>query len=265
VNASRNIKLVHDQKKAIGNIIRDWVQFVLLLFASVWGAYTFVYKEIIVPANRPATLAISGSLDELGCKGNFVLVRARISAANKKDVRIYAPALWFTMRGQKITTSNELDQGGILSQTNDNTVPQIFTKYSRVQSDVIAAWRLPSWEIWYDPGDETTNDELFYVPSDIYQALKLEVGVIITRNIDAIASVNWTVTDDGSFDPKLMIKPRKHKGDSEINEPFDSEKNSRHRDWELKYGTGYNWAETTISLLPNGAIDSRKIPCGKAR
>ena len=220
--------------------------------------------------NRPAALAISGSLDELGCKGNFVLVRARISAANKKDVRIYAPALWFTDQGRnesakQIMTSNELDQSDILSQTNGNSVPQIFTKYSRVQSDVIVAWRLPSWETWYDPGDETTNDELFYVPSDIYQALKLEVGVIITRNIDAIASVNWTVTDDGSFDPRLMIKQREHEGNSETNEPFDSKNNSRHRDWDLKYGTGYNWAETTISLLPNGAIDSRKIPCGKAR
>src|SRR5262245_14017135 len=84
-------------------VIREWTQFVVLLFATAWGVYTFVYKETILPARRPATLTVTATLEELARNDEQVLIRLRIRAVNHTDRKVYVPALWYRVRGIELS------------------------------------------------------------------------------------------------------------------------------------------------------------------
>lgn len=45
--------------------IREWVQFGILVFATAWGVYTFILKDIIRPAQRPTALELTTTLEEV--------------------------------------------------------------------------------------------------------------------------------------------------------------------------------------------------------
>lgn len=248
----------NDPKKSIGAKVRDWTQFAVILFASVWGIYTFVYKEIIVPAHRPAALAISCDLQEVGRNENMALVRARVHLANKRDTKIYAPAIWLTLKGLRITAKEASDERIVPPAENVQPPPEKFASSSEEEASFVARWRLPDWETWYEPGDETTNEVLFYVPLNLYEAAELTVQVFVTKNIDDLASVKWNVAEDGSFEPILMLKGPGYDKDKhpELVEPFKAE-TTQHRKWEVKYGVGQDWSVTVLSLL-RPAVEEKK-------
>lgn len=245
--------------KSAAEKVREWAQFALLLFTGVWstlwGYQTFYYKEIYIPSLRPAALVISGSLEEVGRKGNMSLVRARIHAANKKDIKIWAPALWFTLKGIQISAKTESIEGLAPTSNDDQPQPDELAAYSDVEPHVIARWRLPDMETFYEPGDETTDEELFYVPLGHYEAIQLMVDVCVTKTIDGLASVRWDVAEDGSFAPTLMLKGPGYESDPKRIEPYEPK--GQHREWQVKNGVGYNWSVTTLSLL-QPATEARK-------
>jgi hypothetical protein len=116
--------------------------------------------------------------------------------------------------------------------------------------EVVATWRVPSSDIWYDPGDATTNEEIFYVPSDVYDALELKVTVNVMRSMDSVAPPVWHVLDDGSLYPETMIRKFDSKPGSPQTETFAPDRIAWHRQLELSVGMGQNWSVTTLSLWP---------------
>ena len=240
------------ERKSLGltsDASRAWIQLALVVFASVLGVYQFWYKERYVPSQRPASLAISGELEVLGQKGAMSLVRARVRAENKRDVRIYAPALWYTVTGFRVAAK---DTSSRVAPADAPREPaERFALHSGMDAGrVVATWREPSWEVWYEPGDATTNEELFSVPSGAYDALVLTVGVYVMREIDGVAPPHWSVLEDGSLYPLQMIKKANYESDSTATEPFAPDSIPRHRKLELSDGMGQNWSITTLSLLP---------------
>src|SRR5690349_21023265 len=85
-----------------GAHVREWVQFGILIFATIWGAYTFVYKEHIEPELKPAALVVTGDLQETGRSEESLMIRARVHAVNKTDRPLYMPALWYTVWGVRL-------------------------------------------------------------------------------------------------------------------------------------------------------------------
>lgn len=239
--------------------IREWAQFSLLMFTGVWGTWwgyrTFYYKEVYLPSLRPAALVISGSLEEIGRKGDMALVRARIHAINKKDIKIWAPALWFTLKGIQLNSKTESTEEFAQTPNDDQPLPDELAAYSDVEPHVIARWKLQGMETYYEPGDETTDEELFYIPLGRYEATQLKVEVVVSKTIDELASVKWEVAEDGSFTPTLMIKGPDYERDSNRIEQYQP--NGKHREWQARNGVGYNWSVTTLSLL-QVATEARK-------
>ena len=72
-------------------VIRDAIQAFALLVAAVWGGYTFVYKEVVVPARQPAALVVTPTLEAIGRRGDLVLARATFHMVNRSDSKVYAP------------------------------------------------------------------------------------------------------------------------------------------------------------------------------
>lgn len=219
-------------RKSTADTFREWVQFGLILLASIWGVYTFVYKEIVVPANRPASLEISATLVELGRTKDLALVRARIHAINKRDVRIYSPAIWFTAAGIELNSKNPAIKDK--EAPEDDGINILTTSYSQQKRSVVAKWRFSDWHAWYDPDDETTNDVLFYTPVDQFTAIELKLEVVVAKSIDAVESVDWYDQPTG-FSPIIKMKSGYNLNDL-----------------DTKYGGAHNWFIVDLSLLDTG-------------
>jgi hypothetical protein len=228
--------------------VRDWVQFVLVLFAAGFGIYQFIWKERIVPTMRPATLAVTPTLYEVGRKENMALIRATVHAVNRSDSKIYVPAFWFNAWGVRLEMDEQSDA---IRQSNES---QSSARYSRqLPGDLLATWRMVALETYYEPGDETTNDELFLVPADKYDAVQLRAEMYLTRKINPLAPTAWDVGADGSLQPTLMFKRPGFDNDPSLTEAFDAETKRDHRLWEKRHGTGANWSMATLSLWPEKA------------
>jgi len=165
-----------------------------------------VYKEQIVPSRLPFFLTISGSLEEVGREGNLALVLARVHLVNNKETTIYAPALWFTVTGFKFSEKQSSEQAYLLEAQNNQPLPDTFTIYSKQDSKVIAGWKHPRFDLWYVPNAESTDEMLLSVPTDLYQAIQMKVYVVHSKSKDAVTSVVWHISEDGSFDPIIQTK-----------------------------------------------------------
>lgn len=78
---------------------RDWFQVFIILFATIIGAYEFIYKDIYKPAIRPTSMNVDGKIELAGKKDGVLMVKSTITAENPSDRRIYVPAFWLTVRG----------------------------------------------------------------------------------------------------------------------------------------------------------------------
>lgn len=228
-----------DRASSIGRAMRDWTQFVILLFATVWGVYTFIYKEEVLPAKRPATLVVTSSIEELGRTSDDLMVRVRIHAINNTDRKVYVPALWFTAWGLRLQS-----QPGLLAdfQSQVKSAPKfsMTSRYSvEAVRDVVAVGTvLESVDAYYEPTDATTNEILFQVPVGRYDAIEVRVDFIITKDTNGLAAPTWVVSEAGELLPEIKLN----------GEVFDPANNPAQREWEAAAGIGQNWSVSTMSL-----------------
>jgi hypothetical protein len=107
-------------------------------------------------------------------------------------------------------------------------------------------WKLPSNTTWYDPADETTHEQLFYVPASGYDAVQLQVEFNVMRSIEDLAPEKWTVSPDGSLFPHVYLKMPGWEKDPSLVEELDAA--GRHQQWAQDNGAGHNSAYATVSL-----------------
>lgn len=249
-------------KKSKAEKFREWAQFVILIIAGIWAAYTFHFnysKELQVQANRPASLVVTGSLEEIGRKSGLALVRAKVHVVNKREVKIFAPALWFTVTGNRFSAYSEQVPDDAL-RCEDGSLPEVFTQYSDCEPEVLAAWRLPGWVAWYEQDGESTHEQLFYVSVKKYHALQLLVGYAVARNIDQIASVEWKI-EKGAFTPTILMKKTGFdKSHPQLVEAYDPVENQHHEDLMKQYGIGWENHISSLSFLPNSKAGRQVTP-----
>jgi hypothetical protein len=225
--------------------LREWTQFAILLFATGWGVYTFVYKETILPSRRPATLAVSTSLEEVGRTEKKALIRLRVHAVNRTDRKIYVPALWYTIQGYRLTEqTGAADE--FRAQIEYAPQAEIHGRYSTVaDADVVAVGTILNRVTdYYEPTDETSNEVLFEVPLDRYHALRVHAQFFLTRQTDGLSLNGWQVSESGELNPQLML----------TNRPYDPGFNAQHHAWALSSGAGFNWCSATLPLWPKPAL-----------
>lgn len=239
--------------KLVSKSFREWTQFGIVLFATAWGVYTFVYKETILPSRRPATLTVSTNLEELGRTSETVLIRLRIHAVNRTDRKVYVPALWYTVCGLKLQGQTP-EESDYRSQVEFAPDAELQARYSSIAAaDVVAVGTiLNRITSYYEPTDETTNEVLFEVPVDKYDALQARAQFFLTRETEGLALSGWRVGERGELDPKLLLSGR----------PYEPEFNAQHYAWAISKGAGFNWSSSTLALWPKGAfeIDAESKP-----
>lgn len=202
--------------------IREWGQFGILVFATAWGVYTYILKDILRPAQRPTALELTTTLEEVGQAAGYRMIRARIVSTNPTDRRIYVPALWYTVWGQKLGAEDPMK----FKEAVDSTPPgKLTARYSKVSlEEVVASRRIYIDKTsFYDPHDKTTEEDIFAVPSGLYDYLVLKVDYQFARDTVAIGQVRWELERGGWWSPSFP--------QAEIELP-------------------YNWSAASLSLWP---------------
>jgi len=215
--------------------IRDWLQLAFIMFATLWGAYEFVLKDIIRPAQKPTSLEVVAKLDWLDHKSEQTFVRVNIEAKNPTDKRIYVPAYWFVVRGFKLMHGLPGGVPDTRTLYNQQT-NELVTTYSQVQYTEILARKRIAFEAdtWWEPEDITHDESIFSIPENQFDYLELSVFYLHTKDNSELENPDWEIYDDGSWWAFFKFK--------------DNSGITDEAEWQRETGSGYNWYVTTLML-----------------
>lgn len=216
---------------------REWIQLFVIVFAAIWGSYEFIVKDIIQPAQKPTALDLVATLEKVGKKNQNILVRARITARNPTDRRIYVPAYWFTVRGYRLSDSTlpiNTNHKSILEKLRGD---ELVSTYAPIESGEIVAQKRITYggTSWWEPEDKTNDEAIFAVPEGKFDFLELRIYYLHTRDNSVLDSPVWYASWDGAWNAKFKLK----EGGIEESEFIK---------WSISTGSGYNWHITTLPL-----------------
>lgn len=222
---------------------KDWAMLVLAIYSSLWTSWAFMFKEILGPAKKSSSLDVRATMENIGEREDKCLIRVTIETNNPTDREIYVPAYWFTVVGVELEPLREPPP------KHDASVTSSETKFSNVSNrEIVAQYKLasvsaPGAAAWWDPKNNTRNSEVFSVPKDKFDYLKLTVQWFTTRFGKDIAGVTWSADENGEWHaiPTLV-------------ESAGADLVA----WSEKTASGYNWYETTIPLLAQDRLEQRE-------
>jgi hypothetical protein len=248
---------------ARARVLRDALQAVALLIAAAWGLYTFVYKEVVVPRNRPAALVVVPTLEAIGRRGDMVLAKAPFEMVNRSDSKVYVPAMWYTVRGLKLESVEQEDSAYLRLNRENAQGPYPTARFSQfTAADLVGMGKVSTEvETWFEPGAEQRVEQILYIPADRYDAAQLLVQYLISKDIHEVKEVRWRTTEQGDLDPRLVFTPdSKYFGGGAPAAMSDT--SARYVAWLRKTRAGVNYVTATIPLWPGGTAPA---PAPKAQ
>jgi hypothetical protein len=247
---------------ARARVLRDALQAVALLIAAAWGLYTFVYKEVIVPRDRPAALVVTPVLEAIGRRGNIVFAKATFEMVNRSDSKVYVPAMWYSVRGLKLEEVDQTDSAYLNATAKSAQEPFPTARFSQFTvADLVASGKVSTEvETWFEPGAEQRVEQLLYIPADRYDAAQLMVQYLITKDVHDVKSVQWRTSEQGDLEPRLVYsQDSKYYGGGAPAALSDT--TQRYVDWLRRTRAGVNYVTATISLWGGAPVpDARPQP-----
>ncbi|HEV7588818.1 MAG TPA: hypothetical protein VGO40_11950 [Longimicrobium sp.] len=238
---------------ARARVLRDVLQAFALLIAALWGLYTFVYKEVIVPRNRPAALVVTPTLEAIGRRGDMVLARATFQMRNTSDSKVYAPAIWYAVRGLKLEGVEQDDSTYLrrLSQDAQKPFPSArFSQFSVVE--VLGTGKVSAEvETWFEPGAEQRVEQILLIPADRYDAAQLQVQALISKDVHEVKEIRWRTTAEGDLDPRLVFTAGSRYAAGGVPAAM-SDTVPRYVSWLRANGGGVNFVTATLALWRTG-------------
>ncbi|HYH81927.1 MAG TPA: hypothetical protein VEX86_19130 [Longimicrobium sp.] len=254
-------------KRVAAVVVRDVIQGFALIVAALWGGYTFIYKEIILPAKRPASLVVTPRLEAIGRRGDTILARATFHMVNRSDDKVYTPAIWYSVRGLKLQSVATEDSTYLRQNGEAAEKPYATARFSEYTAfDLIAAGKLAAEvETWYDPDGEQTVEQLLLIPADRYDAAQLQVQYLVTRDVRDVKAVRWRTNENGDLDPRLVFQPTSKYGTAGLLPAAMSDTSPRYVGWLRAHHGGVNFVTATMSLWRNAPPTSVPTPPAAAQ
>ncbi|HEU4560304.1 MAG TPA: hypothetical protein VFS20_20815 [Longimicrobium sp.] len=231
-------------------VLRDAIQAFALFLAAVWGVYTFIYKEVVLPARQPAALVVTPSLEAIGRRGDLVLARATFHMVNHSDSKVYVPAMWYAVRGLKLELVATEDTTYLRENREAASKPYPTARFSRyTAADVIATGKVSTEvETWFEPDAEQRVEHLLYIPADRYDAAQLGVEYLISKDISDVREIRWRTTELGDLEPRMVFHPKSSYGTAGLAPAAMSDTSARYLGWLRATHAGVNYVTATISL-----------------
>jgi hypothetical protein len=239
---------------ARARVLRDVLQAFALLIAALWGLYTFVYKEVIVPRNRPAALVVTPTLEAIGRQGDMVLARATFQMTNTSASKVYAPAIWYTIRGLKLEGVEQDDSTYLRRLGQDAQKPYPSARFSQFSAvEVVGTGKLSAEvDTWFEPGAEQRVEQILLIPAGRYDAAQIQVQALISKDVHEVKEIRWRTTAAGDLDPRLVFTAGSRYAAGGAPAAL-SDTVPRYVTWLKANGGGVNFVTATLSLWRNGA------------
>jgi hypothetical protein len=164
--------------------LRDVVEIIAILAAGIWAFYVFVYENNFKPSHAPPSINVTASIDKLGTHNGLIAVRIRVELRNSSSVSVRILANAVTVFGQHVAL---VSTKRLPLQTADEIELRAFYRASQ-SVPVYSSARLgkavdPSsrFDSELDPGDSSSEEDVFYIPDKAFDLLTLRVNVLYAR------------------------------------------------------------------------------------
>ena len=88
-------------------LLHEWIRSGAVLIAAVWGVYTFIWKDILVPSWQPAHLTLEANLSPVPNRPSEAAgleMMLQVKATNASSRRVFLLANIWTLRGVDTAT-----------------------------------------------------------------------------------------------------------------------------------------------------------------
>jgi hypothetical protein len=200
--------MANGQERTFGEQLNTWVQIVGIIGAATWGAYTFVYKEIMIPRSAPINITLNLNLRKIepgshptDRKNPLIPVEMKISATNPSSRTIHLlRSAWKALGHHIIYGENKSFDQDVVQAINSRRSHE--AKYSRKESSSIVAAGGLFPDSVLKPGETLTRTVIFHVPPNQYNVI--EVSAMMPSAVDSSAvELEWKLGKDLSFEPLM--------------------------------------------------------------
>lgn len=199
-------------------LLHEWIRSGGILIAAAWGVYTFVWKDILVPAWQPAHLSLEASLAPVPGRPPTpagVEMTLEIKGSNASSRRVYLLAnVWWLSSLQR----DPLQNGAARRETDflrdaDQALRDVSLRHSErgvvsQPGHLLAIGRLFD-DDFIDPGASLTRTILVRLPQGT-TAAELQVTLpLLTRRPDGLfhrRRLAWGLTDTRDLMPLLCAE-----------------------------------------------------------
>lgn len=195
------------QQRSFGQELNTWVATMGIVAAAMWGAYTFIYKEIMIPRSAPVNISVDLQLKKVGTCGlnekqeeSLIAVEMKISATNPSSREVHLFTSGWIAYGIKISPRYTPDSMCCQSAvTLVNSRQGGFTeKYSsRTPQSVVAAGNIFG-DSFLKPNEKITRTLVFHVPRDIYDSIEVYAYMPTAARASDVV-LEWHLDDSGSW------------------------------------------------------------------
>lgn len=163
-------------------LVNSWMQSLGILVAAVWGVYTFIYLDIIVPHTSPVNvsldIAAKKTLPPNNRANSFITMQVDVTAENPSTRSVSVlPGIWLAY-GKKVGYTPDESNFKENLYTALNTHNEMYVeKYMKTYDlELVAGGNLFHDNI-LNPKERKTRNFVFFVPNKKYDLIEVRIIV----------------------------------------------------------------------------------------
>jgi len=202
--------MADSQERSFGEKVNTWVQTFGIILAAAWAAYTFVYKEILVPKSAPANITLNlelkkshtNNIKDNKHKKPLVAIEMKISAKNQSSRTIYLLHNAFIVWGHKVNVSDAkydefLDRLSTITIRSYSSI--LMERHSNLGPPSVVAFGDLLCDNALKSGEMVTRSLIFHIPPREYDMLEVHAYIPSVKELSGV-EVEWKFNKkDGMF------------------------------------------------------------------
>jgi hypothetical protein len=170
-------------KESLPISIRQWTQFLLLLFAAAFGVYTFHFKEVAAPKSAPINITLDVQTRRAGA-GNtrgrqnerLTAIELKVAAKNPSSRTVYLLRnIWYASASN---IEARPDDDRLLDKEvteSVNSPEQMLERHSVMVNRTIVASGILFVDNLLRPGETISRTVVFHNPNELYDQVYFNI------------------------------------------------------------------------------------------
>jgi hypothetical protein len=245
-------------QKSVGERLQIWAQVVGIIAATLWGIYTFFYKEIWVPKSVPVNITMELQLRKTGddpLKKNrdanaMIPLEMKISAKNPSSRAVYLlPNVWIAYAHKMSPVTKPFPQPNSIIVTAKEREQRLDWIAKAERTVILSTGGLFPDNI-LKPNEVATRSLIIYVPPNKYETVEVRAilpSVATQNTID----LEWELNEKYSPRPKMYRLGRN-------GERTEIQPNKDYLDPKLELQQAESSVEIALSEGPKGNVGSQE-------